>query len=298
MKASTIPYLRSAPFAALCAALAFAAPAVAGTPIDQTRPLKADGQLHVKNVHGLIEVSTWDRDEVQVSGELGDDAEELSIEGDANRLVIEVRSPSRSGYQDPSILQIKVPVAAAIHADSLSADVDVRGTSGPLTANTVSGDLRLSSRSEQVEANSVSGDISLEAPSRSTRLNSVSGDVSAEGLIGTLVLETVSGNAELSGGPFVSLELRTISGDLQAEVSLAPEATVIGDSLSGNLNLQLAASTSALVSIKSFSGDVSSSLGGEASGDADERRLEVRVGDGRGRIDLSSFSGDIAVTSR
>ena len=42
-------------------ALVAALPAIAATPIDETRPLDADGRLQVENLKGLIEVRAWDR---------------------------------------------------------------------------------------------------------------------------------------------------------------------------------------------------------------------------------------------
>src|SRR5690606_17261637 len=64
---------------AVCATLA-TAPAFAGTPIDQTRPLEADGRVEISNVKGSIEVRGWERNEVHVTGELGKGVEKLVVD--------------------------------------------------------------------------------------------------------------------------------------------------------------------------------------------------------------------------
>ena len=56
----------------LAAALlaAAAAPAFAATPIDETRPLAADGRVSIENLKGRIVVRAWDRPEVHIGGTL------------------------------------------------------------------------------------------------------------------------------------------------------------------------------------------------------------------------------------
>src|SRR3546814_14984922 len=64
----------------LCIAL-LASPllAWADTPIDQTRPLNADGRVSIENLKGSVQVRTWDRNEVHIGGRLGDRSEERRV---------------------------------------------------------------------------------------------------------------------------------------------------------------------------------------------------------------------------
>ena len=43
-------------------------PAMAATPISQTRPLDARGRVEIENLKGKVEVVAWDRPEVRLSG--------------------------------------------------------------------------------------------------------------------------------------------------------------------------------------------------------------------------------------
>ena len=81
---------------AICTSLA-CAPLFAGTPINETRPLDPRGRIDIDNVKGRIEVRAWDRNEVRITGTLGDGVEKLVIDGDRNDLEVRVEYPQRMG---------------------------------------------------------------------------------------------------------------------------------------------------------------------------------------------------------
>jgi len=264
-----------------------------GQRVDERRPLNPDGHLFVSNVAGSLRVQTWDRSEVQVSGELGEGVDKLELSGDAANLSIIVRLPKHSHHSGNTDLLLNVPVGAQVALDTVSADVAVQGSQGPVSIKTVSGDVGLQLASPEVQVQTVSGDLTLVAPSRDTRVNSVSGDLHMSGVRDRLVAETVSGNVQLSGGAFSELRLTSVSGDMHLDVSLADHAEVRGSTLSGDITLVVPGATNGTAELKSFSGDTECQ-GGKLASVSSGRRHEYFWGDGSGtRIDLSSFSGDI-----
>jgi hypothetical protein len=70
-------------------------PALAATPINETRPLDANGHVGIENLKGRIEVRAWDRPEVKIEGSLGKGVEKLEIDGDREHLVVRVKYPNR-----------------------------------------------------------------------------------------------------------------------------------------------------------------------------------------------------------
>ncbi|HEX4871606.1 MAG TPA: DUF4097 family beta strand repeat-containing protein [Nevskiaceae bacterium] len=275
------------------AALAGLGSAHAGTPIQEERSLNGDAKVYVANSTGSITVRGWDRRLLKLSGELGAGGPKLEISGDAADLRIEVRAPKDSHRYEGTDLILSLPSGVRLEVVGVSSDVDVQGLSGALQAHSVSGDVRLDVSASEVKARTVSGDLRLRGPVRRCHLNSVSGDLHAEGPSDQLTLETVSGNVVLQGGPFRTLAAKSISGDMNLQVSLEPEAVVEGETLSGQIQARLQGSPSAEVSLRSFSGHVHSELAGTRPVVSREDRLEFTLGQGRGRIDLSSFSGDI-----
>lgn len=262
-------------------------------PVRETRPLAADGHLHVENPAGSIQITGWDRNEVAITGALGANVEKLDIGGDARDLSVVVRYPARlRGSLDDSQLQLRVPASARLSVDAVSAGVQIRGVAGALQVQSVSGDLNLDVASGEVDASTVSGDLVLRAPAQLSKLNSVSGDLKAAGLRGQLNADTVSGELQLEGGPFRQVQLQSVSGDLNLALSLEESGRLQAETLSGDIQLQLAGGANAQLNLKTFSGDLHNEFGGDAQ---DLRKLSARLGAGRGSIDLHSFSGDIRV---
>ena len=283
----------------VAAALLSVTSAWAETPIDERHPLNADGQLHVSNVCGLIEVSVWSRNEVQISGTLGDGVDKLEVSGNKNKLEVLVRNPNKRRDVGDTTLTIKVPVNAQLQLDGVSSDIVVTGVKGAVAAATVSGDVRLKLDSDRVEARTVSGDIDVQAPSKDSKLNTVSGDIIAKGLSGKLVLETVSGDVEVAGAAaFSELKLKSISGDLDLEGEFTTDARVSGETLSGDLRMQVPASVSAALTVNTFSGSFNNRIAGAVATSGSKSKREIKLGDGKARVDLSSFSGDVTIENR
>jgi DUF4097 and DUF4098 domain-containing protein YvlB len=287
----------------LLAALVAAPAAWAATPINQTRPLDARGHVEIENVKGRIQVRTWDKNEVRITGSLGKGVEKLVVEGDENDLVVRVEYPRHgSGWgsndkSEPTDLVLNVPTLASLEIDSVSANVDILGTAGEsLQIDSVSGDVVVAGAPGEADIESVSGDLQLTLNSRDVSASSVSGDLSLRGkLNGEMSVETVSGNidANSNGMRLRRISASTVSGDVSVRAGLSDGGELKAESVSGDLHLRLPKATSARVSGETFSGDLT------APGATIERpkygpgaSFEHRYGTGNGQIRIETFSGD------
>jgi hypothetical protein len=292
---------------AIAAALA-AGPALAGTPINQTHPLSANGEVHIENIKGSIIVRTWARPEVRITGDLGKGVEKLDVSGDSHSLDIEVKYPnSRGGWSlwgsddktEPTRLEVTIPQRASVDVEAVSADVDVQQVAGrKLDVSSVSGSIVVTASSPgEARFENVSGDITLRITTPNVHVESVSGDIKLSGgLTGEVSMETVSGNLVLGAKDLDLLKTSTVSGDTTLRAGLKADATVKAETLSGSLALTLARAASARVHVETFSGDIDSPVG---KVDREEhgpgKSLDTRLGDGSGDIHLESFSGDVSI---
>lgn len=276
-------------------ALLAAAHAWAGDPrpVDERRPLKPDAHVAVINTAGLIEVEAWDRGEIHITGELSDEVEALEIKGSESSLRIEVKLPKHTRNVEHTTLRIKAPAGISLEAAAVSADVAVKGLRGDVRAESVSGDIRLDVGSKRVDAASVSGDVTVSAPSEDTRVESVSGDVTVRGGRRELRGESVSGDVRVQLREVRRLELETVSGDLDVDVDLAADAEVDVETLSGQVRLVLPELPKGGLEFQTFSGEIESDFALGRSG-----RQYSRDGDGRGQVELNTFSGDIELRKR
>src|SRR5690606_38817514 len=141
---------------ALCTAMA-STPLFAATPIDQTRPLAADGSIEIDNLKGRIQVRAWDRNEVRITGSLGEGVEKLVVDGNERRLEVKGQYPSqigawRSDRTGPTDLQLMVPLRANLEIESGSADIDVDGVAPrELEIDTVSGNVTVAAAPGRAE---------------------------------------------------------------------------------------------------------------------------------------------------
>jgi DUF4097 and DUF4098 domain-containing protein YvlB len=274
-----------------------ALPALAGTPIDQTRPLDPRGRIEIENLKGRVEVRTWDRQEVKVTGTLGDGVEKLSLDGDRRNLRIEVKYPSRSGRTEPTVLVVQVPTLADLEIETVSADIDVHGiASRELSLESVSGDIVANGAPREARVESVSGDVRLTLNSGDVSVDTVSGELSLQGrLNGEVSMESVSGNLRLDnlGERLRRLSAGTVSGDMDLKVALQDGGEIRTESVSGDLLLRLPRDVSCEVSGESFSGDLSApgaKIQREEFGPGSS--FQTRYGAGKGDVRIETFSGD------
>ena len=280
-------------FIGMCAAF----PALAATPIDQTRPLDPRGRVEIDNLKGRVEVRAWDRPEVKITGSLGAGVEKLSVEGDRGALHIEVKYPNRSNNTEPTVLVVQVPLQADLEISTVSANIDVHGVAPrELSLESVSGDIVANGAPRRAAVESVSGDVVLTFNSGDVEASAVSGDLTLNGrLNGEVSVETVSGNMRVDsrGERLRRLSASTVSGDAELKAALAPDGEISMESVSGDLTLIAPRDLSAKVSGESFSGDLN------APGAKIEREefgpgssFHTRYGAGKGEVRIETFSGD------
>ncbi len=286
--------------------LVAAGSALAATPINQTRPLNADGQVSVDNVKGRIVVRTWAQPQVKITGSLGAGVEKLIVEGDGRSLRIEAKYPERHGWKlwangndaEPSIIEVTVPQRASLDLNAVSADIDVQQTTGrKLAAESVSGEIRVTASSPgEARIETVSGNAYLRITTAKASAETVSGDIDLQGgLTGDVSLETVSGDMRLVANRIDSLRVDSVSGDATLQLDLTPTGSVKTDSVSGNVSLMLPRAVSARLHVETFSGDIRSDVGTVQKQDGPGRTLDVRLEEGQADIHLETFSGDVTV---
>jgi len=289
---------------ATIAALLLAAGALdAAEQVDETRSAAADARIDFRAVTGEFRVVGHATNEFHLTGTLGDDVEELFIEGDADHWRIRLETKNNRGWDwngsDGSKLTLHVPQAARLDFSAVSADVELTGLNGEeVSVKTVSGDLELVDVAPgQLRAESVSGDVQADSGGRDVnRLKSVSGDVTVRMAGGRIELESVSGDIEVEGESVSELRVQSVSGDASVRIRPTANARIRLESHSGDVELLLPADTDLAVDAETFSGDIRSALGGTVqSGRGPGQRLSFETGSGAVRVEATSFSGSVMI---
>ncbi len=279
--------------------------ALAGTPIQLQHTASANTKISISNIAGSVNVTAWDRNQVEVSGELGEGAKPLEITGNDDHLSIKVESRGGSGWFNfggdnkmaPTTLELRVPRAASLDVNVISASLAVDGLSGGnIEVNSISGNARIHARTPALDVNSVSGSIELSGHADQASLQTVSGGILAPALGSKAKLQTISGRIQAGGGPWRELSLSTVSGDVQLTGGVTGGGDLHIDSMSGDVQLKLPADTSATLHASSFSGDLRSDFGTPARADhGPGSSLDTQLGAGDGKIHIETFSGDLRI---
>ena len=279
--------------------------ALADTPIQLRHDASPTAHVSISNIAGTVNVIAWDRNEVQVRGQLGNGAKPLAITGSHTDMAIKVEPQGGSGWFNwkgdnnmaPTTLELHVPKAASLDIDVVSAPLVIDGMDGGnIEVNAVSGKTRINARTPSLKVDSVSGGIELAGHAGQADLQTVSGDILAPVLGDEVKLQTISGRIQADGGPWKKLTLSTVSGNVQLTGALATDGNIGIDSMSGDVQLQLPASTSGNLHASSFSGNLRSDFGTPKEPEhGPGSSLDVHLGDGRGKINVETFSGDLRV---
>jgi DUF4097 and DUF4098 domain-containing protein YvlB len=281
--------------------------ALAERPVDKSAPADPQGEVEISSVAGEVSIAGWDRDEVQVTGTLGDQVERLDFVSDPKRTVIKVvMKKGSAGWDDDegeAELSIRIPAGSRLAANTVSADLSVTGIRGALRLQTVSGEMSSEIAAEDVEAKTVSGDIVLRGENKPAvvTVTTVSGDAQVRRAAGEIVASSVSGSLNLELDQITRARARTTSGDLELKGALAREARVDAETISGEVDLDFKGPVNAEFEIESFSGDIDNCFG-QQSQSTDKHgpgsELHFRQGDGSARVRVQSLSGDIRVCGR
>jgi DUF4097 and DUF4098 domain-containing protein YvlB len=175
-----------------------------------------------------------------------------------------------------------------------SADARVTGISGGVVVESASGDVSVTDGPGPVTASTASNDIRVTGARARTEVNASSGDIYLSDIVGTVSAQTSSGDISLSQAATQQLDASSASGDIS--LTLTAPFSGVGDvqSASGDLTVALPPGSDCRVRATTVSGTISASV--DLRQRLHEgRTMTGRLGAGRGSLDMSATSGDIAL---
>jgi DUF4097 and DUF4098 domain-containing protein YvlB len=179
--------------------------------------------------------------------------------------------------------------------DVIAADVTLRGTRGKVVVETASGGVEAQDTEGNLDIDTGSGGVELtRVRATSLRVDTGSGSVQCDNVTADEIdIDTGSGAVEL--GPTTARSVRVDVGSGSVDVALSREARdVYVDTGSGSVTLRVPESIGADVDFSTGSGDIDSDLPITIQGRS-RGSLKGRIGDGAGRIRVSTGSGGIRI---
>jgi DUF4097 and DUF4098 domain-containing protein YvlB len=262
----------------------------------QTSSADPQGSVEIDNMSGSVEVDGWDRSEVEVSGQPDDLAERVKVSTSGDKTTIHVMPFSIHGdSSDDMHLIVHVPAKSAVTTSLVSATLKVDGLQGDAYLRTISGNIS-GEVSGNLRVNTVTGMVHLSAASaKRIEVKTVSGNVQLTGGPGEAEVTTVSGRVQADLGALTRGRFKSISGDVTANYSMAPDAEIEGESVSGTIRFGFASTPGADFDVQSFSGAIDNCFGPKPTEAqyGPGSKLIFKSGDGRGNVRIATKSGDI-----
>jgi hypothetical protein len=187
----------------------------------------------------------------------------------------------RGGFRRRAVVSVSAPEHVRLTAGLVGASAVVSKIAGGTTIRSVSGPVTLAGLDGPVDVRTATGDVEGQSLRGSLRFHSASGDLTL-----------------LDGAPEVHAD--SASGRLMLDLAPGTTAPVLSlNSVSGAVAVRFPPESGAGVRATSISGSVSSEFDALAArGGFGPRRLGGTLGNGRGRVKISTVSGSIALLRR
>ncbi|MFY8273649.1 DUF4097 family beta strand repeat-containing protein [Pseudoalteromonas sp. SSDWG2] len=299
--------------------------ALAGEKIDEQITVPADGRIFIDNQRGDITIKGWDKDSLQIKGELDDLAEGYTLETRGQRTDFIVKMPKsyNSGWSwgkkndggEGSKLTIYMPMQSALTLEGVNVDVDVselnsesrietvngdidaKDLSGTLVFETVNGDVNGTNLKGDIRYQTVNGDINDVDSQGQLRMTLVNGDVNSTTGSEDIRFENVNGDLTLRAQTLGSLKINTVNGELEVYVNeLKADAQIRAESVSGDFDLYLPSTVSARFDLEAHAGgDIRNDLSKDKAKEAKYgpgESLSFTLGQGEAEVEVTTISGN------
>ncbi len=219
--------------AALALLLAMPAQAEVTQEFHKTVPLNADGRVSLNNINGDVEITGWNKNEVQIDAvktardQQRLDEAQIEVNGSGNSVEIETHYPSHHfSNNNPASVHytLHVPQNARIDKiDLVNGALTLEKLSGEIKTNLVNGKLRASDLAGSADLATVNGSVDATY----TSLNNVR----------EIKLQSVNGSVELllPQSPNAEVEASTVNGSISTDFPLTVKGRWIGKNMSGTL---------------------------------------------------------------
>ena len=264
--------------------------------IDTAVTLERGGTLSVAMYAGRVNVTGTSGSQVRIRGMVVD-RNDLTIRARASSVSLSMEPGGHRGGR--GALDITVPIGTRVVLEGFSTPFSIRGVKGEASVESMSGSVVVNDAVGNVSVETVSGRIEVSGVAGDLNAESVSGRLTLTGIDGDIVTESVSGAISITGAKSRTVSAESVQGSVTYDGTIDPSGNYSFATHAGALTLAVPANAGATVTLETFSGTVDSdfpvTLESGSSRRDHESKFEFRIGDGRSRIVLETFSGDIKI---
>lgn len=198
----------------------------------KTVPLNASGRVALENINGNVEISGWDKNEVQIDAlksardQQRLDEAKIEVEGSGDAVRIRTRYPEGQTNDNPASVHYTLHVPAGAQLDKISlvnGSLEVSQVKGEFDASLVNGKLKAHDLAGRARVSTVNGSSEVQY----STLSNVS-EVKISAVNGSI-------NLMLPPSPNADVSASTISGNIKTDFPIQVESGFVGHRLKGTL---------------------------------------------------------------
>ncbi|TQV76530.1 DUF4097 domain-containing protein [Aliikangiella marina] len=274
--------------------------AFAGDKVDKELSAPLDGVVEIHNVRGEINIIGWDQPKVTVKGTLDDLTEKFVFASKGSTTYIKVKLPKNSRHhnRDGSNLSINVPQGSEVVFSGVATDLTISKIDGGLDIKSVSGDISINETKGRTQINSISGILKLKDVVGSLEVSTISGDLDADVSCDKVRVSGVSADLKVKLDSIQSAKVSNVSGDTTISGVLNSDGELDMGSVSGTAVYVVDGELDARVVMETApGGDIVNDYTDDKpiSSFINSQNLRFTAGEGKGRVKMSTVSGDVGL---
>jgi len=301
----------------------------AGEKINKSLTTKAEGRVLIDVMSGTVTIKTWDKNQIQIVGELSDAAEGYQFEvDDDGEAYFKVKMPNNrwgswgndNSNDDGSKLEIFIPINNNLRFEGVNVDVDASDIQGGTQINTVNGDVKANNLTNRIKLETVNGSIKSSDLQGKINLNTVNGEIVDKNSQGELEIEAVNGDIEtdtaatqigisnvngemkINAKLIKEMEVGTVNGDIDVSLSLAKDGRFVYSSVGGDAAIYFVGDVSANFNIETHAGgDIKNRLTKDRVKEAKYgpgESIRFKMGAGSADVQIDTVSGDVTISKK
>lgn len=265
--------------------------------------LKAGSPLSIDNFNGSIEITSWEKDEVEVNGTKYAGSEELlrqvKIEADSKPDSLRLRTVRPEGMRGNMgakyILRVPKKVLlsgivssnGSIRVDGTEGDARLQSSNGSIRVMRLDGNLEARTSNSSIEATGVNGNFVGQSSNGSIKVDGLRG--AFEGV--TSNSSIVARVEKLAAGKMV--KAKSSNGSIELVLPDYAGQEIDAESSNSSVTLRLPKDANAELRASTSNGKISSDFEVTTTGELSKSRLEGRIGKGGGLIRMNSSNGSL-----
>jgi Putative adhesin len=268
--------------------------------------LEPGGRLEIRNMNGSVEISGWDRNNIDVSGTKYAPTEErlkdieIKVNVTGNEAVISTELPYKNFYGPfGAHYVIRVPrriqvdrahtTNGSISVENLEGNGELRSTNGRVTLARSTGDFRIQT---------TNGSIDIEDANGLERAQTTNGGIHGTLKSGAIEAESTNGAIELSVGSPASdrpLRLATTNGAVKLTLNEFHANPISTKTTHGSVTLRLPGNINAKLDAHTSFAHISNEFALTSTEEQSKHELKGQIGKGGPLISASTSSGRINI---